>query len=62
MAPSPPPALQSFKELQTALCSEPVVNYPRKDRPYALIVDAASGNDKAEGGLGAVLCQADPQG
>ena len=60
--PLPPPALQSFKELQTALCSEPVVNYPRKDRPYALIVDAASGNDKAEGGLGAVLCQADPQG
>ena len=60
--PLPPPALQAFNELKTALCSEPVVNYPRKDRPYALLVDAASGNDKNEGGLGAVLCQADPQG
>ena len=60
--PLPPDALKAFLELQTALCSEPVVNYPRKDRPYALIVDAASGNDKNEGGLGAVLCQADAQG
>ena len=58
----PPAALRSFKELQSALCSEPVVNYPRKHRPYALIVDAASGNDKNEGGLGAVLCQADEKG
>jgi hypothetical protein len=58
----PPAALRSFNELCTALCSEPVVNYPRKNRPYALIVDAASGNDKNEGSLGAILCQADEKG
>ena len=58
----PPAALRSFNELRRALCSEPVVNYPRKNRPYALIVDAASGNDKNEGGLGSVLCQADDNG
>jgi hypothetical protein len=41
------------------LCSEPVVAYPRKKHPYLLIVDAATGNDKNEGGLGAILCQTD---
>ena len=60
--PLPPPALKAFNELRSALCSEPVVNYPRKDRPYALIVDAATGNDKNEGGCGAILCQADEKG
>jgi len=55
----PPAALRSFNELLRALCSEPVVNYPRKNWPYALMVDPASGNDKNEGGLGSVLCQAD---
>ena len=58
----PPPALQAFNELRSALCSEPVVNYPRKDRPYALIVDAATGGEKNEGGFGAILCQADERG
>ncbi len=58
----PPLALQAFNELRSALCSEPVVNYPRKDRPYALIVDAATGNNKNEGGCGAILCQADEKG
>jgi hypothetical protein len=58
----PPAALRSFNELRCALCSEPVVNYPRKNQPYALIVDAASGNNKNEVGLGSVLCQADDNG
>jgi hypothetical protein len=31
--PLPPAALRSFNKLRTALCSEPVVNYPRKNRP-----------------------------
>jgi hypothetical protein len=56
-----PAALRSFNELHTALCSEPV-NFPHKNRPYALIVDTASGNDKSEGGLSAVLCQANEKG
>ncbi len=58
----PAPDLQAFNELQFALCSEPVVNYPRKDRPYALIVDASTGGEKNEGGFGAILCQADERG
>jgi len=52
-------ALKAFNELKTALCSEPVVAYPRKDRPYSLIVDAATGNAEQEGGMGAILCQQD---
>ena len=52
-------ALKAFNELKTALCSEPVVAYPRKDRPYSLIVDAATGNMEQEGGMGAILCQLD---
>ena len=52
-------ALKAFNELKTALCSEPVIAYPRKDRPYSLIVDAATGNAEQEGGMGAILCQLD---
>jgi hypothetical protein len=55
--PLPPSALRAFNELCSALCSEPVVNYPRKDCPYALIVDAATGGAGNEGGIGCVLCQ-----
>jgi hypothetical protein len=60
--PLPPSALRAFNELRSALCSEPVVNYLRKNRPYALIVDAATGSVGNEGGLGSVLCQADDNG
>jgi hypothetical protein len=42
--PLPTDALKSFRELQACLCSEPVVDYPRKNRPYALITDAALGD------------------
>ena len=55
-------ALKAFNELKSALCSEPVVAYPRKDRPYSLIVDAATGNGTSEGGIGAILCQQDAKG
>jgi len=55
----PPEALSSFRELQTILCSEPIMDYPRKDRPYCLITDAAAGDDKHPGGLGAILTQLD---
>ena len=60
--PLPPLALQAFRELQTCLCSEPIVDYPRKDRPYALICDAALGDDTHPGGLGAILTQIDKTG
>jgi hypothetical protein len=45
----PPDALTAFKELLTYLCSEPVVDYPRKNQPYALIADASLGDDKKPG-------------
>jgi hypothetical protein len=58
----PPEALKAFRELQSYLCSEPVVAYPRRDRPYALITDAALGDDQHPGGLGAILTQMTPDG
>ena len=53
----PPDAMKAFRELQSILCSEPVISFPRRDRRYALITDAALGDDKHAGGLGAVLTQ-----
>jgi hypothetical protein len=50
-------ALEAFENLKTMLCSEPVMAYPRSDRTYALIVDASTGTDQIEGGMGAILCQ-----
>ena len=60
--PLPEDARIAFRELQSYLCSEPVVDYPRRNRPYALITDAALGDDKSPGGLGAILTQVDEQG
>jgi ribonuclease HI len=39
-----------------------VLAFPRRNRPYSLITDAACGDDKQEGGLGAILAQTDDQG
>jgi hypothetical protein len=50
----PEDCLKAFNQLKMALCSEPVVAYPRKNLPYSLIVDATTGNDKNEGGLSAI--------
>jgi hypothetical protein len=36
--------------------------YPRSDRTYALIVDASTGRDQVEGGMGAIICQIDKNG
>ena len=58
----PDAALTAFRELQAILCSEPVVDYPRRDRPYSLITDAALGDEKNEGGLGAILTQQNEKG
>jgi hypothetical protein len=58
----PPDALQAFLELQTYLCSEPIVDYPHSNRPYALIVNASLGDDKKPGGLGAILTQMNSNG
>jgi ribonuclease HI len=53
----PEKALNAFLELKSILTSSPVVAYPRNDRTYALITDAALGDDKNVGGLGAILTQ-----
>ena len=58
----PPEAAKAYQELRLALISEPIVDYPRQNRPYSLIVDAATGNETNEGGLGAILCQTDEKG
>jgi hypothetical protein len=58
----PAAALKAFRELQSYLCSEPVVDYPRKDRAYALITDASFGDEKKIGGLGAILAQVNKKG
>jgi transposase InsO family protein len=70
--PLPPDAFKAYTELKQILCSQPLVAYPRPDRPFALIVDAAAGITKTnakgertfrqEGGLGAILCQPDHKG
>jgi hypothetical protein len=39
------PALEAFETLKKALCSEPVIAYPRSDRIFSLIVDAATGTE-----------------
>jgi hypothetical protein len=58
----PPDALQAFLELQSYLCSEPIMDYPRSNRPYALITNVSLGDDKKPGGLGAILTQINPNG
>jgi len=58
----PPDALQAFQELQTYLYSEPIVDYPRRNRPYAFVVNTCLGDDKNPGGLGAILTQINPNG
>ncbi len=42
--------------------SEPIVDYPWKNRPSSLIVDAATGNNINNGGLGAIWTQTDEKG
>ena len=60
--PLPDDAFKAFRELQSCLVSEPVVAYPRRNRPYALITDASLGDDIKPGGLGAILTQVDANG
>jgi hypothetical protein len=58
----PENALRAFRHLQTLLCSQPVLAYPRADREYALITDASFGDENTAGGLGAILTQMDTEG
>jgi hypothetical protein len=61
-SPLPPDALYAFKVLQQQLTSDTVMAFPRSDRQYALITDAATGSADFSGGLGAILTQMDEHG
>jgi hypothetical protein len=58
----PPEAARAFEYLRQKLCEAPILTYPRADRPFSLSVDAATGDEKHKGGLGAVLTQLDEEG
>ncbi len=47
----PEHTLQAFRHLQSLLCSQPELAYPRSDRQYALITDASFGDEHTAGGL-----------
>ena len=57
----PPDYLTAFNTSKQALCSEPIVDYPRKNRQYSLIVDACTDKEKTNGGMGSIRCQTDEQ-
>ncbi len=54
--------MAAFINLRKQLISEPVMAFPRLDRQYALIMDAATGTADTPGGLGAILTQVDKDG
>jgi len=60
--PLPAPALAAFRQMQQLLTSAPLLAYPHPDGEYSLYVDASPGilDDSSSGGLGSVLCQAQP--
>jgi RNase H-like domain found in reverse transcriptase len=60
--PLPEKALKAFYILQKQLTSEPVMAFPKSNRLYALITDAATGTADTPGGLGAILTQVDKDG
>ena len=57
--PLPKDAMDAFCILKNTLTSEPIMAFPRADRQYALITDAATGTADTAGGLGAILTQKD---
>jgi hypothetical protein len=60
--PLPEKALQAFYVLQRQLTSEPVMAFPKADRQYALIMDAATGTAETPGRLGVILTQVNKEG
>jgi hypothetical protein len=60
--PLPEKALKAFYILQKQLTSGLVMAFPKSDRQYALITDAATGTADTPGGLGAILTHGDKEG
>ena len=55
----PEECVQAYNSLKQALLTKSIVDYPRKNRPYSLIVDASTGTSEVTGGLGVILTQTD---
>jgi hypothetical protein len=53
---------EAFKAIKAAISSRPVMAYPNNNGRFHLYVDAALGDSKDEGGLGAALWQEDKHG
>jgi len=53
--PLPEEALRAFYSLPKQLTSEPVMAFPKADRQYVLIIDAATGTADTPGRLGVIL-------
>lgn len=60
--PLPPASKAAFNTLKSRLCDSPVLAYPLPNRHYTLSVDAATGCEDHDGGLGAILSQIDDNG
>ena len=60
--PLPEPAKRAFLTLKKRLCEGPMLAYPLKGRPFLVSVDAATGCEEHNGGLGAILSQMDENG
>jgi hypothetical protein len=58
----PEHALGAFRHLQSLLCLQPVLAYPRAHGQYALITDASFGDENTAGGLSTILTQIDKEG
>ena len=52
-------AMNAFNAVKVALCAQPLLSFPKFDRPFVLLVDASGGQ---QGGYGACLAQLDDQG
>ena len=55
----PNKAAEAFQRIKRILCSAPILTMPDAEKQYALIVDASTGAQDFEGGLGAILTQID---
>ena len=52
-------AMNAFNAMKVALCAQPLLSFPKFDRPCLILVDASGGQ---QGGYGACLAQLDDQG
>ena len=58
----PPDAAEAYHKVKAAITSRPVMAFPRPQGTFHLYVDAALGDSRHKGGIGAVLFQDQPDG